>query len=198
MNDFIKLCVFVFFISISNNSWAQKHDNSLEKTIFKVLKAYQSKDEKTLNTLIQKDFGIAILYKRGVYDNLAIVDRLTFNRPIPEYLAFDHEISTDYKIHFGTLPEFSCDTLEWNKPHGIYCDVNKIDKTLSTVAKDENKILEENVWSSQKIKKLEEIENKSHKIIAIGKEGNVFIFYLMFHKNKWYLVAIDRFEVCDA
>lgn len=63
MNDFIKLCVFVFFISISNNSWAQKHDNSLEKTIFKVLKAYQSKDEKTLNTLIQKDFGIAILYK---------------------------------------------------------------------------------------------------------------------------------------
>ena len=50
----------------------------------------------------------------------------------------------------------------------------------------------------QKIKKLEEIENKSHKIIVIGKEEGVFIFYLMFHKNKWYLVAIDRFEVCDA
>jgi len=170
------------------------NQNSLEDMIIKTIKAYQNQDETTLNNLISKDFGIAFLYRRGAQDNLSISDKISFDKPVPEYLPYDIDFETDYKIRFEKLPDFSCDNEEWSKSHGIYCDTINIDKKLSTTAKNENEWLISD-WSADKIKKFEEIEKKSHKIIVTKGD---FVFYLTFWQNKWYLTVIDRFEACSA
>ncbi len=176
---------------------AQEANKSLTDAILKTIKAYQNKDEITLNTLIEKDFGIAFLYRRGAFDNLFISDKISFDNPIPEYLPFRYDITTSDIIYFEKLPVFSCDDEEWNKPPGIYCDTTTIDKTLSEIAKDENEYLDAG-WSASQIKKFGEVEKKSHKVIVTGKNSNVFVFYLTLIKNKWYLTIIDQFEACSA
>jgi hypothetical protein len=174
------------------------NQNSLEDVIIKTIRAYQTQNEKTLNKLILKNFGIAFVYRRGIMDEFSISNEISFDEPVPEYLPFDYNIIiTDYKIHFGKLPVFSCDTEKWNKPDGIYCDTKNTDKTLSNIAKFRNENFESN-YSDREIKNFEEIEKKCYKVIVIGKEGNEFIFSLTFLENKWYLTIIDRFEACSA
>jgi hypothetical protein len=174
------------------------NQNSLEDVIVKTIKAYQTQNEKTLNELILKKFGIAFVYRMGAMDEFSISDKISFDEPIPDYLPFDYNIiTTDYKIHFGKLPVFSCETEKWNKSHGIYCDTINTDKTLSNIAKFRNENFESN-YSDREMKKIEEVERKCYVVIVIGKEGNEFVFSLTFLENKWYLTIIDRFEPCSA
>lgn len=172
-------------------------DTRLEEMIVKTIRAYQSKDEAELNKLIFKDFGITFLYRRGAHDNISVSDKISFDNPVPEYLPFAYNITTDYNIHFEKLPEYNCNNEKWSKPSGIYCDAINRDKTLSTIAKNENEYLNAG-FSAATIKKFEDIESASHKIIVIGKEFGEFIFYLTFIENEWYLTIIDRFEACSA
>ncbi len=192
---FVILSVLLALLPVASR--AQKADKSLERAILKTIKAYQNKDEVTLNGLIRTDFGLAFLYRRGVCDNLSVVDNISFGDPVPEYLPFDCDIAVGARIHFEALPLFSCDNERWNKPSGIYCDTTRTDTTLSTVAKNENEYLDAG-WSADQIRRFEEIEGKSHKVIVIGRKQDVFIFYLTFIDNAWRLTVIDRFEVCSA
>ena len=171
---------------------------SFEKTVFEVLSAYNQKDEKKLNQLINKDYKIAVLFRRGVLDNISIVDSVEFSKPIPEYLSYDYGFTTyDNQIKYETLPEFNCDNEQWNKSSGIYCDTLTIDKSRSTIAKDEKKF-ELFDWSDERILQIEETEKISRKIIVVGKDGGIFIFFLTKLNDNWYLSGIDRFEACSA
>ena len=172
------------------------NQSSLEEVIIETIKAYQNQDEATLNKLVMRDFGIAFLYRRGTFDNLSIADKISFDEPVPEYLPYDVYFEIDYKIRFETLPIFSCDTEEWDKSYGIYCDTTNNNNKLSITAKNENEWINAD-WSANEIKKFEKIEKKSHKIIVNGDKGD-FVFYLTFWQNKWYLTIIDRFEACSA
>lgn len=173
------------------------NQNSLEDAIIKTIKAYQNQDEKTLNELISKDFGIAFVYRPGVMDDFSVSDKISFSKPVPDYMPFDCNIITDYKVHFEELPGFDCNEDKWNKPPGIYCDTINPDKTLSDIAKLRNEYAEGN-WSAAAIQKFEEIEKNSRKIIVIGKEGNEFVFVLTSRQNNRYLSIIVRFEACSA
>lgn len=176
----------------SANSKTDTIKTTLETTIISVIKAYQNKDEKTLNSFINKDLGITFLYRRGASDNLSIVEKISFAKPIPEYFPYINQIDTDYKISKTTLPVYSCDTENWDKPPGIYIDTDHIDHSLSETA------ISENIWSDIQIEKLKNLEKNSHLIIVIDKNQIDFIFYLTRINDKWYLSAIDRNEVCTA
>lgn len=173
-------------------------DNSFEKTVFKVLEAYNNEDDKTLNQLINKKIEVAILFRRGAHDNLGLTQTINFKEPIPEYLSYSYGF-TEYNknIKYEDLPEFDCNIEQWTKPQGIYCDTLSIDRLRSTIAKDEKKY-ELSDWPNETIKQLEEIEKTSRKIIVVGKGGGTFIFYLTKQNNNWFLTGIDRFEACSA
>ncbi|WP_300977805.1 hypothetical protein [Flavobacterium sp.] len=173
-------------------------DVALENTIISVIKSYQKKDERALNRLINKDLGIVFLFRMGAYDNLSFSKFISFAKPVPQYLTYANKIETDYVISKSSLPVFSCDTENWDKPPGIYIDTTYIDHSLSENASIENKLNDEKIWSDSLIEKLKRLENKSHKIIAIGKNKIDFVFYLVKINDEWYLWAIDRNEVCSA
>ncbi|MDY3520830.1 hypothetical protein PG614_06255 [Riemerella anatipestifer] len=173
-------------------------EKEMQTAIINIIKAYQNKDEKALNKLIHKKFGITFLFRMGAQDNIANVKKISFAKPVPSYLPFDSSIITDYKITQEKLPIFSCETESWNKPAGIYIDLNQKESLFSEIAKFENANFDENLWPDSEVKKLETIERNSHKVIVIGQNQKEFIFYIGYFNNIWYLTAIDRFEVCSA
>lgn len=170
----------------------------INPTITTIIKAYQNKDESTINSFILEDFGIAILYSRGAFTTISIKQKLSFKEPTPSYYPYKNEMETSNTINTDSLPVFSCETESWNKPPGIYVDSNYREKFLSTIANFENEYIEENTWSEKEIKELEAIENNSKKVIVIGNKQETFIFYLAIFNNQYYLVGIDRTEFCSA
>lgn len=195
---FFLLCLLTMLSCNQNKVDKEAKYTSFEETAFEVLNAYNQKDEKKLNQLINKDFKIAILFRMGAHDNIQFSDAITFSEPIPEYLSYDYGFTTyDNQIKYEKLPDFNCDTEEWDKGPGIYCDTIAIDKSRSTIVKDEKKY-ELYDWSNEVIKQVEETEKISRKIIVVGKDGGTFIFFMTKHMGNWYLSGIDRFEVCSA
>ncbi|MCU7542049.1 hypothetical protein [Riemerella anatipestifer] len=183
--------------SVKEIGFSEK-EKEVQTAIINIIKAYQNKDEKALNKLIHKKFGITFLFRMGAQDNIANVKKISFAKPVPSYLPFDPNIITDYKITQEELPIYSCETESWNKPAGIYIDLNQKESLFSEIAKFENANFDENPWPDSEVRKLETIERNSHKVIVIGQNQKEFIFYIGYFNNIWYLTAIDRFEVCSA
>lgn len=201
-----KTLILVIFFGLASMSFSQttrstaiseQDIRSLEKTILKVLEAFNSENEKKINKLIHPEFQLAFIFRRGAADNLLFSEYLDFENPIPEYLPYKWSFTKyEPEIKLETLPNFCCEN-EWDKPPGIYCDTTYIDNTRSAVAKLQKEWGLYN-WSENTIEKIEQIEQQSQQIIVLGFDGGVFIFYLTLDKNKWYLTSIDRFERCDA
>ncbi|MDM1298335.1 hypothetical protein HXZ94_07445 [Empedobacter falsenii] len=187
------LLSFIAFFSVK-----AQNNSELDKAIVKTITALNKQDFSTINDMILKDFGVAILFRRGVNDNLAFVDNLDKNQPIPEYLPYDYlgNVNVNSKINHETLPKFDCDTEKFTKKNGIYCDVASKYNDVSETALSENKYVDVD-WKPKHIAKMKEIEKNSRKIMAYSDEG-VLVFYLTFYKNKWYFTMLDRFEVCSA
>ncbi len=193
------ILLIICSILLSDCSYKSK-ENSLEIAIIKTIKAFQNKDEGALNNLILKKNGIIILHQPTMFYQIFISDKI---KPAPSYECFFQSLQIDnYKILFEKLPEFSCNNECWNKPSGIYCDTINIDKTLSTAAKESPSGYN---WSSEDIKKFDEIENKSVKIVVIGNQdkdgyagGEFFIFHLTLFDNKWHLTIVEFPDYCSA
>lgn len=184
-------------VTESKKYTSSQSDDLFNKTVFAIIRSYREKDEETLNKYILKEFGIAFLYARGILENITISDKISFADPIPEYLPFESDIEVDNNINFEELPDFSCDTEKWDKASGIYCDTTKTDTSLSRTAKNEKEFLNAD-WSDDDMTRIETMEKTGRRIIVIDKNERVFIFYLTEYRNKWWLTAIDRFEVCSA
>ncbi len=55
----------------------------MQTVIINIIKAYQNKDEKALNKLIPKKFGITFLYRMGAQDHIANVKKFLLLSPFP-------------------------------------------------------------------------------------------------------------------
>lgn len=167
------------------------------KIILDIIKAYNQQDEHRLNQYINREYPVSFIFRRGATDNLDFSDSIRFKYPIPEYLPYSPVLPNEFTIQFGALPIFSCDTNEWDKESGIFCDLLAVDSSRSRTAKNEKKY-ELRDWSPQVITTLEELEKISAKVIVIDSFGAAFIFFLSKIQHAWHLTGIDRFEVCDA
>ena len=180
------------------NKVIETKNNDFEKVVFDILDAFNKKDETKINHLINNNYKVAVLYRRGTFDNIEIVDSIKISTPIPEYLPYDYQHSlSDNEIKYEELPEYSCDTEQWNKPTGIYCDTITVDTSRSRIATNEKKY-DLKDWKDSELSNIKINEKISRKIIVIGKTGETFIFFVTKDKDHWYLSGIDRFEACSA
>jgi hypothetical protein len=131
---------------------------------------------------------------------MTITEGISFDKPMPNYLAYLTDITVQDEVHFEELPEFDCYEWEWNKPPGIYCDTLSNDAQLSKIAKFENEY-EIAGWTAEQIARFEAIERCGHKVIVVAKRGDDaddFTFWLSWSGDRWCLVAIKRDEKCSA
>ena len=185
---FILLTVFVSIIFFSAESFCQT-DKELENTIFSILKAYSDKDTATLNSFINEETGLYVLFRRGVFDEFEKTMQIDFNKPVPEYFPY-FEFEMFGKIQYETLPQFDYDTESWDK-FGLYVDTAFVDNLLSRTAKNLVEYREDKIESNL-ISQFEEIESKSFRIILVDRNGGEFIFYLTKLNDNWFLTIIDR------
>lgn len=185
---FIILTVLTSIILFSVESFCQT-DKELENTIFSILEAYSDKDTATLNSFINEETGLYVLFRRGTMDEFLWTDRIGFDNPIPEYFPyFGFEMFG--KIQYEALPQFDLDTESWDK-FGLYVDTTYVDNLLSKTAKNLVEYRGDNIEANL-INQFEEIERKSFRIILVDSKGGEFIFYLTKQNGKWVLTIIDR------
>ena len=164
-------------------------DKELENTIFSILKAYSDKDEATLNSFINEETGLYVLFRRGVFDEFEKTMHIDFDNPVPEYFPyFGFEMFG--KIHYEALPQFDYESESWNKT-GLFVDTTYVDNLLSETAKNLVEYRGDNI-EAKLIRQFEEIESKSFRIILVDQNGGEFIFYLTKLNDKWVLTIIDR------
>lgn len=167
----------------------QAQSDNLENSIIELIKAFDSKDSDKINQYIHPDYGLIVLFRRGVMDEFEKTDKIDYKNPVPEYLPY-FPFKLDLKIKYQTLPTYDCGSEKWNKT-GLYCDTTKRDNLLSKTALNLNEYRDENI-PNETIQDFKSIESKSHRIVLIDNEGGELIFYITLIDNKWYLTILDR------
>ena len=183
-------CSMLFFSSY--NLSASAPDN-LEATVIKVIRAFEQKDSATINQLIYRMQGLAIIYTPGSASNYEKVNDFSFDKPIPYYRPYEYNAITDYKLKYEILPEFTCGAMGWDKT-GFYCDTLRRNHSLSSIAKyitEYNIAVEDEAKMSVEIARFEEMERHSHRIILATDDADL-IFHLTLIDGKWYLSVLDR------
>ena len=94
--------------------------DKLDLSIIQIIKAFDTKDSNLINRYIYPDYGLIVLYRRGVMDEYEKMNKFDFNNPVPEYLPY-FPFKIDLNIRFQDLPKFDCDSEKWSKT-GLYCD----------------------------------------------------------------------------
>ncbi len=167
----------------------QAQSDNIENSIFEIIKAFDSKDSDKLNQYIHPNYGLIVLFRRGVMDEFEKTNKVDFKNPVPEYLPY-FPFKLDLKIKYQTLPTYNCDSEKWNKI-GLYCDTTLRDDLLSKTALNLNKYRDENIPLGT-INDFQIIESKSRKIVLIDNEDGELIFYITLIDNKWYFTILDR------
>lgn len=168
---------------------ADAKSDSLTKTIRLVIEAFHDKDAATLNQRIHKDYGLAVIFREGVFDQYQITENVNFDRPVPQHWPYP-DFTPNYDLRYEALPKFDCGTEKWSK-RGLYLDKSTRDNILSKTAMNLNRYVGAEI-PQETIDKFKAIERKSHRVVLVDKEGKSLIFYLSLIDNRWYLTILDR------
>jgi hypothetical protein len=177
------------FLTLIPSERVLAQSDNLKNSIVEIIKAFDSKDSDKINEYIHPDYGLIVLFRRGVMDEFEKTNKIDFNNPVPEYLPY-FPFKLDLKIIYQTLPTHDCDSEKWSKI-GLYCDTTQRDDLLSKTAMNLNEYRDENI-PIETIQDFKTIESKSQRIVLIDNEGGELIFYITLINNKWYLTILDR------
>jgi len=210
----------VFLISIllllTNISCSQKIEKQkeLEKIIYQVIDCYNKKDYKKINKFINKEIGLFIIQSVGINPSIIKINPYyksqdsiyISNLLIPD--LYKNSLSENFKIKYESYPTFE-EGCEIPSKTGLFVNPKENDILVLKEAIDYYK-WEENNYGFEKNKKWDEYLTTVNKIapntLKIIYAGNykdnpdseykkIFIFYLTFISNKWYLTILDYYTI---
>jgi hypothetical protein len=166
---------------------------SLDIAVVQVLEAFKTQDQKVINTLINQEIGLYIIFRRGIMDEFIHVDSINLKSPVPEYLPYDTVEKKYYSLRYKKAPIFSCETEKWSD-WGLIVDVDNRYNVLAGIATVQKEYNEIN-YTTEEIARYKNIDKQSLKVVATADN---FVFYMIFIDGKWYLSILDRVEYCSA
>jgi hypothetical protein len=181
--------VSVDTIANKTSSPAVKKTDVFEETVYKVIEAFENKDQKAIDQLTSSRYGTTLIYRIGAFNEYKITDRIYLDKPVPEVYAYP-SFSSNLKLQYEELPKFSCEVNEWNK-YGLYCDTIAKNTLLSDTPMYLNKYRGDTIPEGD-IKFFKDIESNSRRVVLSGKDHRNLIFHLTLIGDKWYLTAVDR------
>lgn len=168
---------------------------SFEEVVQKVLLGFHQQDTQIINSLINKDIGIYIVYKRGIPYQYEQLSQFDFKQPVPEYLPYESLseklVRANSKItQYKTAATFDCDTERWS-PTGLSVGKTGNDHLLSETATF-LKLHEMTDMSDKEIADLKKFESVSRRIVLASNDGEELVFHLGYFNQRWYLTVLDR------
>ena len=166
----------------------------ISEVLTRFVRAYASRDQAKINSLLHPELGLTVIYRSGVSDNFTTVDSMDFAHPVPNYYPYP-TLDNPYALTFDTLPVFDCGTGEWNK-EGFICDTTGHPTQLTRIALFENEF-NEATYSPATLEQIANREKLSFRVIVTTK--NPLIFHVQKFQGQWYVTVLDRaYSGCDA
>lgn len=207
-NSLIFICCYVVLMASCTSSNNKNEDTKdtiksttvifpedtrgISEVITRFARAYLTQDQEKANALIHPDLGLYIIYRPGVADTYQKVDRIDFNRPVPEYFPYT-TFENDYVLTFEKLPAFDCGEEKWDKL-GFFCDTTSQAHQLTTIATFDQEF---NGVRDTDLAVIKQLESDTFRIILTKDEH--LIFHVKKYMNQWYVVVLDRaYAGCDA
>ncbi len=188
----LSLIIFVslFWTTISFGQPAKEKNFLL--TLKEVVTALSSRDSSALSRYIDKNTGVYILNRIGVFDSYKRFTTLGFSDSTYPNVPFYDSVKLT-PLTYSKLPKYDCE--KWTKT-GTFTDTSQTDHLLSKIATNLNKEFKDEV-PAKTINEFYQLENKSRRIVIAENNGNELIIYLSFINNKWMLTIIDK-VTCDC
>ncbi len=199
-----KLVTIVLLFSFSFSSAQIKKEKEFKNTVNNIISAYNKKDFLLFNKFIHKKNGVYLLVKNGVYTywynrgTIFFNDTISSNKlPVPyNTILCEQKLANNFKITYTSYPILNCNTK--NLKTGLFVDTAYKVNVLSNLIKkyiNYNDIGLDKKDLKNELKTINKIEEKSRKILILGnassKWGDIFIFYLTYINNKWFISIID-------
>lgn len=188
-NGMIKTIFILLVFMVLIPFQIQAQSDNLDSGIIEIIKAFDSNDSKLINKYLHPDYGLFVLFRRGVMDEYQHIEDFDFKNPVPEYLPF-FGFKINLSIDYTSLPLYDCDSGKWSKT-GLFCDTLMIDTLLSNTAKNLIKWRGDKIAQSE-IDTINKLEKSSHRIVLIDNDEGELIFYLTLINEKWYFTILDR------
>ncbi len=188
----IILCLFIHLLAFSQKNKEQQ----FAQTVTKLIKAFSMQDSATLATYIHPQKGVLLLFRQGVFDNLTKLNTISFHdENFPQVLFTNCKGIKTFPMKYAPLPKFNCDKQSWSKK-GLFVDIKKTDHLASSICKNRNKYVPDNIPSST-IQKYYKLELNSRRVVLTGNDYENLIFYLSYIDGGWYLTMFDE-VTCDC
>jgi len=184
--------ILIFFVTVALGASCQKTvsgNEKLEKSILKVIKAFNDKDASSLHKMIHKDYGLTVVFRSGVFDEFKTIDKIDFSNPVPSSWPYP-EVTSPSGLTYEATPVYDCGSETWDKK-GLFCDTSSPDGLLLRTVHILKKYAEIDTDPAI-VEKFKALESISRRVVLIDKDGKSLIFSLSLIKGKWYITALDR------
>lgn len=186
-------------------------EDRFQNAVIEVITSYTEKNTNQINSLINPQIGIFLLATPGSTsyrfhgNNLPLSDtcKVDYYVPVPiNQKLREQKLSTHFKLNYTYYPYINCESAS---KMGLFVDTTKINREFSKLIK-----LNINISSADSEKKdllrlyrvVRTMETMTRKVILVSDKsdctptngiswGSIFIFYLTYIDNNWYLTAID-------
>lgn len=168
----------------------------LENEIFKVLNAFKTKDEKTLNSYIDVNVGFYFIPGPGTLLNFVMQEKISFDDGHFAYHQYGDKSIQHYKPIYENPPTYDCETYKWSK-EGLFIDDEKVAIFTSIV---ENPLNEEYgiSFSKDEIAKIKQMEKISTLVYLTEKDGDI-VFGIAKHNGKYIITFLNFSQsYCDV
>ncbi|OAH69300.1 hypothetical protein AXA65_14770 [Chryseobacterium sp. FP211-J200] len=168
----------------------------LENEIFKVINAFKTKDEKTLNSYIDANVGFYLIPGPGTLLNFVTMDKISFDNAHISYHKFGDESIQRYKPIYENPPTYDCETYKWSK-EGLFIDNEKI--TIFTYIVENPLNNEYDIsFTKDEIAKIKQMEKISKLVHLAEKEGDI-VFGIAKHNGKYIITFLNFSQsYCDV
>ncbi len=184
------LLILIFTVGVAKaQSVPPMRNNYFEKTVRKVLVAFEKQDAKILSATINHQIGFVLLYKNGTTNTYKRMDSIAFAPNYPYNILANQGAKFTAAKHLPE-PEFNCDLSKYpSNTSGVYVSEATQKPFISHVISEKLKI--DNDENTKDIDWAKAVEKYALRVVVIDADGNYAIFYLAAKAYNFYLVAID-------
>lgn len=167
----------------------------LELEILKIISAFESKDEKALNSYLNKDLGFYLVRGPGSLLHFEKLEKIDFSNSYIAYHQFGKPDLENYKIKYETFPTYDCENFKWDK-YGVFV-ASKYGSILTWIIENPQNLVPGKVYTSDEIERIRKIDKITKSVIIAKKDGDISFGIAKF-KNKYVITYLEIYQsYCD-